>query len=94
MKFVCLGYLDVESWSKKTPAEQNAAIDACFSYDDVLRKAGHFAGGEALAGPDKVVTLWKKPMNCLLRMGLMRRLRNCWEAYSFSKPGTSNMQWS
>ena len=60
MKFMCLGYLDVESWSKKTPAEQNAAIDACFAYDDVLRKAGHFAGGEALAGPDKVVTLWKK----------------------------------
>ena len=60
MKFLCMGYLDVESWSKKTPDEQNAAIDACFAYDDVLRKGGHFAGGEALASPDKVVTVWKR----------------------------------
>ena len=60
MKFLCMGYLDVESWSKKTPDERNAAIDACFAYDDVLRKGGHVAGGEAIAGPDKVATVWKR----------------------------------
>jgi len=60
MKFICLGYLDVESWSKKTQEEQNAAMDACFAYDDWLRENGHFIGGEALGWPDKAVTLWKK----------------------------------
>jgi hypothetical protein len=35
-------------------------IDECFSYDDVLRENGHFAGGEALQGPDAAATLrWK-----------------------------------
>lgn len=60
MKFLCMGYLDVESWSKKTLDEQNSAIDACLAYDEVLRKGGHFVGGEAIAGPDKVVTVWRK----------------------------------
>lgn len=26
-------------------------VDECFTYDDVLRKNGHFVGGEALQGP-------------------------------------------
>jgi hypothetical protein len=35
-------------------------VDECFTYDDVLRKNGHFAGGEALQGPDSAATLrWK-----------------------------------
>jgi hypothetical protein len=69
MKFLCMGYLDLEGWSKKTPDEQNAAIDACFAYDEVLRKGGHFAGGEAIAGPDEVVTLWKKAGQLLVTDG-------------------------
>ncbi|MNC88072.1 YCII-related domain protein [compost metagenome] len=28
--------------------ERNAFVDACFAYDDVLRKNGHFVGGEGL----------------------------------------------
>jgi hypothetical protein len=32
-------------------------IEECFAYDDVLRENGHFAGGEALQGPRKAVTL-------------------------------------
>ena len=38
-------------------SERNAFIDECFAYDDVLRKNGHFAGGEALQGPQNAVTL-------------------------------------
>jgi hypothetical protein len=38
-------------------SERNAFVDACFSYDDVLRKDGHFAGGEALQGARNAVTL-------------------------------------
>jgi hypothetical protein len=32
-------------------------MDECFDYDDVLRKNGHFAGGEALQSPRNATTL-------------------------------------
>ena len=54
MKFVCFGYLDVERWSQKSPSEQHAMMDQCFAYDDVLKKNGHWAGGEALQGATTV----------------------------------------
>ena len=57
MKFVCFGYLDVESWAKKSEAERNAMIDECFAYDDVLKKDGHWVGGEGLQGPASAATL-------------------------------------
>ena len=50
MKYICFGYLDVENWEKKTPSEQNAMIDQCFAYDEVLRKNGNWASGEGLQG--------------------------------------------
>ncbi len=35
-------------------------VDECFTCDDELRKKGHFAGGEALQGPQTATTLrWK-----------------------------------
>jgi hypothetical protein len=37
--------------------ERNAMVDACFAYDDVLRRNGHFAGGEALQPASSAVTL-------------------------------------
>jgi hypothetical protein len=37
--------------------KRNALVDACFSYDDVLRANGHFAGGEGLQPPSTAVTL-------------------------------------
>ena len=40
--------------------ERNALMDECFAYDDVLRKHGHFAGGEALQSARNTTTLrWK-----------------------------------
>ena len=50
MKYICFGYLDVETWAKLSPGEQNAMVDQCFAYDDWLRKNGHWAGGEGLQG--------------------------------------------
>jgi len=32
-------------------------VDECFTYDDILRKNGHFAGGEALQPPQSAATL-------------------------------------
>ena len=60
MKYICLGYLDEKSWETMSEREQNALVDECFAYDDVLRKNGHFVGGEALQSPRNGATLrWK-----------------------------------
>jgi hypothetical protein len=50
MKYICFGYLDVQNWEKKPQGEQEAMIDACFSYDDELKKNGHWVSGEGLQG--------------------------------------------
>jgi hypothetical protein len=57
MKYVCLGYIDEEMWSALSQKEQEALMDECFAYDDVLRKGGHFAGGEALQSTRNATTL-------------------------------------
>jgi hypothetical protein len=57
MKYICFGYLDVENWEKKSESEQKAMIDQCFAYDEVLKKNGHWAGGEGLQGPESATTL-------------------------------------
>jgi hypothetical protein len=60
MKYVCLGYLDEKKWETVSESEQNALMDECFAYDDVLRKEGHFVGGEALQSARSAATLrWK-----------------------------------
>ena len=57
MKYICLGYMDPKKWETMSESERNAFIDECFAYDDVLRKNGHFVGGEALQGPRNATTL-------------------------------------
>jgi hypothetical protein len=57
MKFICLGYAEPGKFENLPESERNAFIDECFRYDDVLRKNGHFAGGEALQPAQSAVTL-------------------------------------
>jgi hypothetical protein len=57
MKYVCFGYLDAQKWGTYSQSEQNDMIDACFAYDEILKKNGHWAGGEGLGGPDTTTTL-------------------------------------
>lgn len=57
MKYVCLGYMDPNKWKGLSETEIHAFVDECLTYDDVLRKNGHFAGGDALQGPENAVTL-------------------------------------
>lgn len=57
MKFICLGYIEEGKWESLPENEQKSLVDECFAYDDVLRKGGHFAGGEALQGASSAVTL-------------------------------------
>ena len=57
MKYICLGYFDEKTWETMSESERNALMDACFAYDDVLRKGGHFVGGEALQSARSATTL-------------------------------------
>lgn len=57
MKYICLGYMDPKKWENMSEHDMNAFVDECFAYDDVLRKNGHFAGGEALQPPQNATTL-------------------------------------
>ena len=60
MKYICLGYIAEKKWETMSESERNAMVDECFAYDDVLRKNGHFVGGEALQSPRNAATLrWK-----------------------------------
>jgi hypothetical protein len=57
MKYICLGYIEEKKWEEMSNSERNAMLDECFAYDDLLRKNGHFAGGEALQNPRNAITL-------------------------------------
>jgi hypothetical protein len=57
MKFICLGYLDEKKWESMSESERNAFFDVCFSYDDVLRANGHYAGGEGLQNSRTAATV-------------------------------------
>jgi len=57
MKYVCLGYIDQARWQTLPEPERNAIMDGCFTYDDELRRGGHFAGGEALDDARNAATL-------------------------------------
>ena len=60
MKYICLGYMEDKKWETMSDNERNGMMDECFAYDDVLRKHGHFAGGEALQSAQDAKTLrWK-----------------------------------
>ena len=60
MKYICLGYMEDKKWETMSDNERNGMMNECFAYDDVLRKNGHFAGGEALQSAQDAKTLrWK-----------------------------------
>jgi hypothetical protein len=57
LKYVCLGYIEAGKFENMPESERNTMVDRCFTYDDGLRRDGHFAGGEALQPPSTAVTL-------------------------------------
>jgi hypothetical protein len=60
MKYICLGYIEPGKVPSMSETEFNAMVDECFTYDDILRKNGNFAGGEALQPSASAATLrWK-----------------------------------
>jgi len=69
MKYICLGYAEEERWEKMSDSERNALVDECFTYDDLLRKNGHFVGGEALESARDATTLRFKGGKVLITDG-------------------------
>jgi hypothetical protein len=57
MKYVCLGYMEERKFEGWSDEERNAFVDACFTYDDELRKNGHYIGGEGLQPVHNATTL-------------------------------------
>lgn len=60
MKYVCLGYLEPGRFENMPESERNTVLDACFSYNDELRKKGHLLAEVPLQPANTAVTLdWK-----------------------------------
>ena len=60
MKYVCLGFFDEAAFAQIPQADAQIMMEECFAYDDVLRRGGHFLGGEALDSAHNAVTLRMK----------------------------------
>jgi hypothetical protein len=59
MKYIVLGYISGK-FETMSEGERNTMFDDCFTYDDELRKNGHWAGGEALQPANMAMTVsWK-----------------------------------
>ena len=43
-----------------TDDERNAMFDTCLEYDDHLKASGNWTGGDALHGPEAILTLSRK----------------------------------
>jgi hypothetical protein len=57
MKYVCLGFFDEAAFAQIPQADTQRLMEECFAYDDVLRRGGHYLGGEALDSARNAVTL-------------------------------------
>ena len=60
MKFVCMGFIEESKLQSLSNEEGQRMMEECFAYDDELRRAGHFLGGEALQSAKNAVTLRMK----------------------------------
>ena len=60
MKYICLGYIQPGKFENMSESERKTMLDECFSYDDELRKNGHFAAGEALQPANTAMTVYWK----------------------------------
>jgi hypothetical protein len=59
MKYIVLGYTP-EKFENMSESERNTMFDECFTYDDELRKNGHWVSGEAIQPADTAMTVnWK-----------------------------------
>ena len=60
MKYVCMGLIDETKYAQIPQEDAQRMMEECFAYDDVLRRGGHWLGGEALDSARNAVTLRMK----------------------------------
>ena len=72
MKFICLGFHDEASWSEMPRASAHRSWSSVSSYDDELRRGGHFLSGEALSSPERSNCTLPKRGDCRHRWPLRR----------------------
>src|SRR5580698_6111468 len=60
MKYICLGYLEPGKFENMSESERNTMLDACFSYNDELRKNVHLVTEEPLQPANTAVTVCLK----------------------------------
>jgi hypothetical protein len=60
MKYICLGYFQPQKFESMSESERDAMCDECFTYDDELRRNGHWSGGEALQPANTAMTVYWK----------------------------------
>jgi hypothetical protein len=63
MKFICLGCMDEKKWNAMSKSGQDAMLEECFAYDDMLLSSGHWmSNGEAPQSARTAKTLqWTAP---------------------------------
>ena len=70
MKFVCLGFMNEDKWNAMSHGEQEALMEECLAYDDVLCAGDHWTGsGEALQSSRNAKTLRLKGGKVLVTDG-------------------------
>ena len=60
MKYVVLGFADETKFAEIPQEDAQRMFEECFAYEDVLRRGGHFLGGDALDSARNAVTLRMK----------------------------------
>jgi hypothetical protein len=85
---VCLGYIDQARFDALPERKRHALMDACFAYDDELRRAGHLAGGEALQDARNAATLRFRDGAVYVTDGRLRKRRSSSAASCSSKRAT------
>jgi hypothetical protein len=57
MKYICLGYPEAGKFENMSESECNTVLDECLSYNDEMRKNGHWVAEEPLQSPNTAVTV-------------------------------------
>ena len=60
MRFICFGFIEETACDQLPASEQAVFMDACFAYDDELRRGGNFVDGLALQSAQNAVTVRHK----------------------------------
>lgn len=87
MKYICLGYMDEAKWDTMSESERNAFVDECFTYDEVLRKNGHFAVAKRCRALETPPHCGTRTARYPSPMVPSPKQKNNWVEFSCSKPG-------